>query len=121
MFLCLKSLQTLYTSLQDSLQKVRELSETNRIVLDSFVTAKAILKNLTNLRKEAGLSQRDLAKLTGMKQPQIARYETHEEYPRLDTFIRIIDALNYTMNLEKKTCKKDNKSPNKDVSASLSK
>lgn len=90
------------STLEDSLRKVRELSETNRIVLDSFYTAKNILNHLAKLRKESGLSQRDLAKLTGMKQPQIARYEKHKEYPRLDTFLRILDALNYNIELQKK-------------------
>ena len=109
------------STLEESLQKVRELSETNRIVLDSFNTADAIMKKLVELRKEAGLSQRDLAKLTGMRQPQIARYETLDEYPRLDTFIRILDALNYSINLQKKTEKKDKKSSSKEVSIGLSK
>lgn len=93
------------STLEESLEEFRNMDERYRILLDSFDLADSIMKKLVELRKEAGLSQRDLARLTGMRQPQIARYETLDEYPRLDTFLRIVDALNFQINLEKKSNK----------------
>lgn len=44
-------------------------------------------------RMELGLSQRDLAAISGIKQPAIARLETLGSIPKLDTLIRILKAL----------------------------
>jgi DNA-binding XRE family transcriptional regulator len=45
------------------------------------------------LREKRGLTQRDLAKLTGIKQPQIARIEKGGQLPTLETLWRLADAL----------------------------
>lgn len=105
------------STLEESLEYLRNKDERYRILLDSFDTSDAIMKKLVELRKEAGLSQRDLARLTGMRQPQIARYETLDEYPRLDTFLRIIDALKYQISLEKKSNKSNKPSKNSSLEA----
>jgi ribosome-binding protein aMBF1 (putative translation factor) len=48
---------------------------------------------IARLREKRGLSQRDLAKVTGIKQPQIARIEKGGQMPTLDTLWRLADAL----------------------------
>ena len=48
---------------------------------------------MINRRIELGMSQRELAYKTGIKQPMIARIESLTSIPRLDTFQKIIDAL----------------------------
>lgn len=48
---------------------------------------------IARLREERGLSQRDLAKITGIKQPQIARIEKGGQMPTLETLWRLADAL----------------------------
>lgn len=50
-------------------------------------------------RIELGLSQRDLAALSGVKQPAIARFETLGTIPRLDTLIKILKALGLKINI----------------------
>ena len=90
------------STLEESLNYLRNMDESHRILFDSFDIVDEIIKKLVDLRKAAGLSQRDLAKLSGMRQPQIARYETQDEYPRLDNFIRIVEALNCKIKIEKK-------------------
>jgi ribosome-binding protein aMBF1 (putative translation factor) len=40
---------------------------------------------LAQLREQRGMSQRDLARETGIKQPQIARLEKGGQLPTLDT------------------------------------
>lgn len=46
------------------------------------------------------MSQRELAKKTGIKQPMIARIEKLESIPRLDTLIKILDALDLNISIE---------------------
>ena len=58
-----------------------------------------IIKKITNLRTKKGLSQNDLAKITGIKQPIISRMEQGITNPRLDTVIKIVDALEYELTL----------------------
>jgi len=49
-------------------------------------------------RKKQNISQRDLAKLTGLKQSTISRMEKDVVSPRLDTFIKIANALKMDLN-----------------------
>ena len=60
-----------------------------------------IQKDVSNLiirlikrRVELNLSQRELAKMTNIKQPMIARIESGDTMPRVDTLLKIIRALN---------------------------
>ena len=50
--------------------------------------------NLKRLRKERGLSQHDLADLTGISQRMIGHYETHAIEPPLEKIENIAKALN---------------------------
>ena len=60
-----------------------------------------LLYTMMKKRIDSKLSQRDLAKLTGIKQPMLARIEKMTSIPRLDTFISIIDALGLDIKLVK--------------------
>ena len=94
------------STLEESLQKLREKGPKYRLILDSFDSADSMLTKLAELRKQAGLTQRELADLTGIRQPQLARYEKCNEYPRLDIFIRIADALKFNVVFQKQASKK---------------
>jgi len=50
--------------------------------------------NLKRIRKERGLSQYDLADITGISQRMIGHYETHAVEPPLEKIKIIADALN---------------------------
>lgn len=52
-----------------------------------------IISRIVEARREQGLSQRDLADETGIKQPVIARHEAGDTDPRLSTVSRICSAL----------------------------
>jgi len=52
-------------------------------------------------RLEKGYSQRDLANITGIKQSAIARLETKDLIPRLDTLLVILRALDLKLNLQR--------------------
>lgn len=58
-----------------------------------------IIDNLIVLRKNKGLSQKDLAKAANLAQPAIARMENKRAVPQLDTLIKVSEALGYTIKL----------------------
>ena len=53
----------------------------------------AVVRQLIEMREKHGWSQRDLAERAGMKQPQLARLETGQVEPRLDTLQRLAEAM----------------------------
>jgi transcriptional regulator with XRE-family HTH domain len=53
----------------------------------------AIADRVAERRQEKGLSQRELAELVGTTQSAIARLERGGRPPRIDTLLRIADAL----------------------------
>src|SRR5919199_6782449 len=53
----------------------------------------AIAEQVVEQRRLRGLSQRELAELCGTTQPGIARFERGDSPPRVDTLLRIADAL----------------------------
>lgn len=54
---------------------------------------------MARLREQRGMSQRDLARATGIKQPQIARLEKGNHLPTVDTLWRLLSALGGRMEL----------------------
>ncbi len=71
-----------------------------------FQTAEDIAKvinQLTEERVRQGLSQRDLEKRCGLRQSAIARMESIKSIPRLDTVMKVADALGLELKLEDKT------------------
>ena len=50
-------------------------------------------------RERKGLSQRDLAELSGVKQPAIARLESMKSTPQIDTLLKILAPLGYTLSI----------------------
>lgn len=55
--------------------------------------ARAVALRLVRYRAERDLSQRDLADLLDMKQPQVARLERGDINPTLNTLLRLAGAL----------------------------
>jgi DNA-binding XRE family transcriptional regulator len=59
----------------------------------------ALIGKLIEAREEKGLSQRDLAKLSGVKQPAIARLESLKTTPQIDTLFKVLSPLGYTLSI----------------------
>lgn len=59
-----------------------------------------IIIQLITRRINLNMSQRDLAKRTGIKQPMIARIEKFDSIPRLDTIVKIAYALGMTIKFD---------------------
>ena len=65
-----------------------------------------ILEVFIQARKKKLITQKQLEELCGIKQPMIARIENGETTPRVDTLIKLLLPLGYTL---KVVPRKDNK------------
>lgn len=57
----------------------------------------ALISELIKARQEKGLTQKDLEKLSGVRQPIIARMETGKTSPQVDTMIKVLAPLGYKL------------------------
>jgi transcriptional regulator with XRE-family HTH domain len=81
--------------LQQELQDPAFRAEWERTAL-----ARAIAAHIVRYRGEQGLTQKELAKRLGMKQPQIARMEGGEYNPTIDTLARIAAVTGVEINID---------------------
>lgn len=58
-----------------------------------------LIRRFIAVRKHSELSQRDLAELSGVQQPAIARIEGLQSTPRIDTLIKILKPLGYKLTI----------------------
>lgn len=58
-----------------------------------------LIGKMIEAREKKGYSQRELAKLSGVKQPAIARLESMKSTPRIDTLLKILHSLGYTLSI----------------------
>ena len=59
-----------------------------------------IAEQVTEQRRARGLSQKELAELTGTTQSAIARLESGGRPPRIDTLLRIAEALDCDLHVD---------------------
>lgn len=58
-----------------------------------------LIGKMIEARGKKGLSQRELAELSGVKQPAIARLESMKATPQIDTLFKILAPLGYTLSI----------------------
>lgn len=58
-----------------------------------------LIGKLIEAREAKGLSQRDLAEISGVKQPAIARLESLKSTPQIDTLFKVLNPLGYTLSI----------------------
>jgi ribosome-binding protein aMBF1 (putative translation factor) len=56
-----------------------------------------LIENLMKARNEKKMSQEELAEKAGMKQPAIARIENMKVSPQVDTLLKLLYPLGYTL------------------------
>lgn len=69
---------------------MNSLSDDEKIEVDLL---SEIISKIIERRHELGISQRDLEKLSGVKQESICRIENMKNVPQLDTLIKIMEPL----------------------------
>lgn len=75
--------------------------------------ARAVALWLTSYRAEHGLSQTELARRLGMHQPAVARLETGEDAPKLETLLKLADVLGVELRVALTPPKKRQPTPTK--------
>jgi len=82
-----------------AIERLRERAEAAIQPAGGYLFAQ-IADDVAARRAERGLSQRELAELTGTTQSAIARLERGGRPPRIDTLLRIADALDCDLAVE---------------------
>jgi len=59
----------------------------------------SLIGKMIEAREEKGLSQRELAEISGLKQPAIARLESMKATPQIDTLFKVLHPLGYTIEI----------------------
>lgn len=61
-----------------------------------------LIMEIVKLRISKNLTQKELANITGIPQPNIARFEKNTHSSSLSTVIKILNSLGYELKIEKK-------------------
>jgi len=77
--------------------KTKEYINNNSISNQEFEFIMEIVK----IRLNKNITQKELANLTGIPQPNIARFEKNTHSASLTTVIKILDSLGYKLKIEK--------------------
>lgn len=60
-----------------------------------------IISKIIERRQELGISQRELEKITGVRQEAICRIENMKNMPQLDTLIKLMEPLGLRLSVSK--------------------
>jgi len=60
---------------------------------------KNLIKTMVQIREEKGLTQMQLAEMCDVKQPVIARMESSTHSPQVDSLLRVLVPLGYTLQI----------------------
>ena len=85
-----------FTTFSDYLNDKSKVSEAERAQIE-FDTA--LIGKVIEAREAKGLSQRELAEISGVKQPAIARLESMRSTPQIDTLFKVLSPLGYTLSI----------------------
>lgn len=80
----------------DNLRKEFDLSEEDERIIE---LEKNLIRTLVAIREENGITQSQLAELSGVKQPTIARLEKSLHSPQLDSILKVLVPLGYTLQI----------------------
>lgn len=80
----------------DSWENVRNEIFTDAEIAESDARV-ALLSEIINIRKSRNISQKELEKLSGVKQPVIARLETGKTDPQLSTILKLLNSVGKTI------------------------
>ena len=58
------------------------------------MTDKQFIEKIVNHRKELGLTQKDISRITGLSQQAISSLERYDREPRLNTLLKYLEAIN---------------------------
>lgn len=83
---------------QDVKDSMTSLSEKEKREIDLMTD---IITKVIERRQELGISQRELEKITGIRQEAICRIENMRNMPQLDTLIKLMEPLGLKLSVVK--------------------
>lgn len=86
--------------LKEALASVREANSELAKEMEIFDQLNCVVHAIFETRIKRGLSQRDLAEISGIKQPMIDRIERLECCPRIDSVAKLLIALDLQIKVE---------------------
>ena len=66
---------------------------------NAIALEKDLIRTLVAIREEKGLTQTQLAEICNVKQPVIARMESSVHSPQIDSLLKILTPLGYTLQI----------------------
>ncbi len=85
---------TEYTTFNDVWNDSAFMSEDERARIEFEVS---LIGKLIEARESRGVTQKELAEMTGLKQSAIARLESMKATPQIDTLFKLLKPLGYTL------------------------
>lgn len=80
----------------DKLRNELEITEEDEQVIR---IEKELIETIVRIREEKNLTQSELAKICGVKQPIIARLEKAVHSPQLDSLLRVLVPMGYSLQI----------------------
>lgn len=84
-------------SINELFQELKEKDESTKLFVETADKTVKIIDKVVKARENLGLTQRDLAKKCGIKQPALARIETYKVIPKINTLIKLADAVDISI------------------------
>lgn len=85
----MSSIGCTWSDIRNEISNAEEIAESNLRV--------ALIDEIIKARQERGISQRELEKMSGVRQPVIARMENGSTIPNLSTVLKVLAALGKTL------------------------
>ncbi|MCI9320951.1 MAG: helix-turn-helix transcriptional regulator [Lachnospiraceae bacterium] len=71
----------------------------NQKDISAIELEKDLIRTMVDIREEKGLTQSQLAEICNVKQPVIARLESSVHSPQIDSLLKILVPLSYTLQI----------------------
>lgn len=89
----------------DMWESLKNEDEESRIAFETAEDISRVIVELIEARVERGFTQHQLAEKTGLKQSAIARMESLKSIPRLDTIVKVANALKVRISVDRASAK----------------
>lgn len=80
---------------------VKGLDADSKKEMEEIEDLSALISAVIKQRNDLGMTQRELAELSGLPQSSVARIETMKITPKLDTFLKILHPLGLKLTISK--------------------
>lgn len=85
-----------HKNFEDMFNDLEYFSEEDKAEINFEV---ALIEKVKEMRESSGFSQTQLAKASGVKQSAIARMESMKAVPQIDTLIKLLVPMGYTLDI----------------------